>query len=456
MKQNASKTAALCSAFFDLVVNIGSIYLSILLLGYQNEFFNNRIVAIATICGVASVVIYFICEMYTVAVFEKLHKTIIKLTSVQFFIVGIIIAIIAVATVNGTKYYLLLFLSALISYIILVAKKIITIKVAHSVRRNKKHAQTVLLVGGGKSVHEYKKQLSDNPHYGYEIIGCVSEKPIKGFEWFGSYGDLAKILEEQNPDEVVIAVSIREEPKIQGFIDICDQAGVRTSIIPPIYRYFKSKCQVDMVGTLPVINTREIPLDNPANAAMKRVMDIIISLVIIILTSPIMIAAAIGVRLSSKGPIIFRQQRVGKNNKPFTMYKFRSMRVNNQEQTGWTTPEDKRKTRFGTFMRKTGIDELPQFFNVLFGSMSIVGPRPELPTFVEQYSKKIPLYKVKHQVRPGITGLAQIYGFRGDTSIEGRIEMDIRYIEHWSLFNDIKIILSTPFKMFNRNEKYVK
>ena len=169
-----------------------------------------------------------------------------------------------------------------------------------------------------------------------------------------------------------------------------------------------------------------------------------------------MIVAAIGVRLSSKGPIIFKQERVGKNNKTFTMYKFRSMRVNNEEQTGWTTPEDKRKTRFGTFMRKTGIDELPQFFNVLFGSMSIVGPRPELPAFVDKYSKTVPLYKVKHQVRPGITGLAQIYGFRGDTSIEGRIEMDIRYIEHWSLFNDIKIIVSTPFKMFNRNEKYVK
>jgi len=455
MKQNASKTVALCSALLDLLINMGAIYLSVLLLGYQNEFFNNTVIAIATVCGVASVLIYFVCDMYSGTVFEKLHKTIIKLTGVQFFIVCIIVAVIAIFAPAGRKYYFLLFSSALISYGALVVKKTVSIKISHNVR-SKKHAQTVLLIGGGKSIHEYKKQLADNPHYGYKIIGCVSEKPIKGFEWFGGYGELARVLNEQNPDEVVIAVSIREEPKIQGFIDVCDQAGVRASIIPPIYRYFKSKCQVDMVGTLPVINTRDIPLDNPANAAMKRVMDIIISLIIIILTSPIMLVAAIGVRMSSKGPIIFKQERVGKNNKIYTMYKFRSMRVNSQEQTGWTTPEDKRKTRFGTFMRKTGIDELPQFFNVLFGSMSIVGPRPELPTFVEQYSKTIPLYKVKHQVKPGITGLAQIYGFRGDTSIEGRIEMDIKYIEHWSLFNDIKIILSTPFKMFNRNEKYVK
>ena len=138
------------------------------------------------------------------------------------------------------------------------------------------------------------------------------------------------------------------------------------------------------------------------------------------------------------------------------MYKFRSMKENEQSDDAWTTDYDPRKTRFGTFMRKTGIDELPQLFNVLFGSMSIIGPRPELPKYVEEYSKTIPLYMVKHQVKPGITGLAQIYGYRGDTSIEKRIEMDIKYIENWSLFEDVKILFITPFKMFNRNEKYVK
>ena len=169
-----------------------------------------------------------------------------------------------------------------------------------------------------------------------------------------------------------------------------------------------------------------------------------------------MAVAFVGVRLSSKGPVIFKQKRVGKNNKEFTMYKFRSMVVNNEQDTAWTTNEDPRKTRFGTFMRKTGIDELPQLFNVLFGQMSIVGPRPELSKYVEEYSKTIPLYMVKHQVKPGITGLAQIYGYRGNTSIERRIELDIKYIENWTLWSDIKIILITPFKMFNRNEKYVK
>lgn len=456
MRQNATKTAALCSAFFDLLINIGVMYIAILILGYQNDFFNKTTMAIATICALGSVIVYFVCDMYSGKVFEKLHKTIIKLTGAQIFVLAVLLLAVVIFVPKRVEYYYLALFSTLFSYAILTIKSVISIKLSHSLRKKQGRKHRVLIVGNGKSAQEYKRQIDQNPHYGYDIIGCVSDKKNDKLVWHGGYNELGDVLEKLNPDEVIIALTIREEPKIQEFIDVCDTAGVRASIIPPIYRYFKSKCQVDMVGTMPVINTREIPLDNPANAAMKRAMDIILSLLAIIVTSPIMIIAVIGVRLSSKGPIIFRQERVGKNNKKFTMYKFRSMRVNDQEQTGWTTPEDKRKTRFGTFMRKTGIDELPQFFNVLFGSMSIIGPRPELPAFVEKYSKTIPLYKVKHQVKPGITGLAQIYGFRGDTSIEGRIELDIKYIENWSMFNDIKILVSTPFKMFNRNEKYVK
>ena len=456
MKQNMSKTAAVCTAILDMLINIGAIYLAIWILDYKKNVFNGTTIAVSTICAFVTIIVYFACDMYSGAVLDKLHKMLLRLAGAQLFILSTSIIIIGIFFSVKTEYYKLAFLSVAFSFVALVLKTVVITKIGHSTRKGTENKRTVLLVGNGKSAIEYKKQLEDNPHYGYEVMGCVAERQTDELEWLGGYKDLKAILDEKNPDEVVIALSLREEPMIQEFIEICDTAGVRASIVPSIYRYFKSKCQVDMVGSLPVINTRDIPLDNPANAAIKRIMDIIISLVVIILTSPIMLLAAIGVRISSKGPIIFKQKRVGKNNKIFTMYKFRSMRVNDQENTGWTTAEDTRKTRFGTFMRKTGIDELPQFFNVLFGSMSIVGPRPELPTFVEQYSKSVPLYKVKHQVKPGITGLAQIYGFRGDTSIEGRIEMDIKYIENWSLFNDIKILVVTPFKMFNRNEKYVK
>ena len=455
MKETMNKTSALFNALLDLVLNIGAIYLAILVVGRDVYGFSGTTIAVSTICAFASIIVYFASDMYSPKVFEKLHRVLIKLFGAQIFITGVLVVLVAIFMPTVALFKLVL-IGAGFSLAAVLIKTVLFVKISHSARRAQKHKRTVLLVGNGKGALEYKKQLDANPHYGYSVIGCVGERQTDGLKWFGNYKDLPTVLEEQNPDEVVIAVSLREEPLIQEFIDVCDTAGIRSSIVPPVYRYIKAKCQVDMVGSMPVINTRDIPLDNPANAAMKRLMDIVVSLIAIIITSPIMLVAVIGVKLSSKGPIIFRQERVGKNNKKFTMYKFRSMRVNDQETTGWTTAEDRRKTRFGTFMRKTGIDELPQFFNVLFGSMSIIGPRPELPTFVEQYSKTVPLYKVKHQVKPGITGLAQIYGFRGDTSIEGRIEMDIKYIENWSLFNDIKILFLTPFKMFNRNEKYVK
>ena len=165
-----------------------------------------------------------------------------------------------------------------------------------------------------------------------------------------------------------------------------------------------------------------------------------------------MLAAAVGVKLSSPGPVLFKQERVGKDKKTFYMYKFRSMRVNSEEKTGWSRNSDPRKTRFGALIRKFSIDELPQFFNVLKGDMSLVGPRPEVPHYVEQFKEEIPRYMVKHQVRPGITGWAQVNGYRGDTSIRKRIEYDIYYIENWNVFFDLKILLMTPFKSVNQEK----
>ncbi|MBQ3640028.1 MAG: sugar transferase, partial [Clostridia bacterium] len=165
---------------------------------------------------------------------------------------------------------------------------------------------------------------------------------------------------------------------------------------------------------------------------------------------------AIGVKLSSPGPILFKQRRVGKDNREFTMYKFRSMKVNTDQQTGWSNENDDRKTRFGAFIRKFALDELPQFYNVLIGDMSLVGPRPEVPFYVEKFRREIPLYMLKHTLRPGITGLAQIKGLRGDTSIQARIEEDINYIENWTFWGDIRILLLTPFHAINRHEKYVE
>ena len=203
-----------------------------------------------------------------------------------------------------------------------------------------------------------------------------------------------------------------------------------------------------MLDDLPIINIRYVPLDDAFNKFKKILEDYFVAIVAIIITSPIMLITAIAIKLESPGPIIFKQERIGYGGKPFMMYKFRSMKVQDEdeEKSQWTTEDDPRKTRVGSFIRRMSIDELPQFFNVLKREMSVVGPRPERPYFVEQFKKSIPKYMVKHQVRPGLTGLAQVNGYRGNTSIEKRIEYDIRYVENWSLTLDIQIMFQTIFK----------
>ena len=211
----------------------------------------------------------------------------------------------------------------------------------------------------------------------------------------------------------------------------------------------------DLLG-LPVIHIRHVPLTNTFNSMVKRSIDIFGALVAIILFSPIMLISAILVKTTSKGPLIFRQERVGLHNKPFYMYKFRSMAVQEikDEKAAWTTKNDPRVTGIGKIMRKTSIDELPQLFNVLKGDMSLVGPRPERPFFVEKFREEIPRYMVKHQVRPGLTGWAQVNGYRGDTSIRKRIDCDLYYIENWTLGLDFKILFLTFFKGFVNKNAY--
>ena len=456
MGQRNIKVLLWISFFADLLINLATLYFVFTLLNvYIEASIGKRAMALALIIVGATSLVYFMFNIYSLKRFERLHMVLLRTVIAHltaFFATVILIAIIA----PKKSFFLFALICYLISLVVICIKRTITTKLIHNMRTMEKYQRKIIIIGGGMGAATFAKQIEDNAHFGYKIVGCIADKENNGIKKLGGYKDLAEIIKNENPFEVVIALDKNESIEIQEIINICDANGTRALIVPLTHKYFKAKCQIDMIGDLPIINTRAIPLDNIANAVMKRIMDIVVSLILIILTSPIMLFAMIGVKLTSKGRVIFKQKRVGRNNKVFTMYKFRSMKENDEGDSAWTTDYDPRKTRFGTFMRKTGIDELPQLFNVLFGTMSIIGPRPELPKYVEEYSKKIPLYMVKHQVKPGITGLAQIYGFRGDTSIEKRIEMDIKYIENWSLFNDIKILIITPFKMFNRNEKYVK
>ena len=255
---------------------------------------------------------------------------------------------------------------------------------------------------------------------------------------------------------VAIALSLKEYYKLGEMVAVCEKSGVHTKFVPDYYKFISTNPVTEDLNGLPVINIRNVPLTNTVNKCIKRLMDIVGSLVCIILFSPIMAVVAVLVKKSSPGPIIFCQERVGLHNKPFKMYKFRSMGVQSasKEQKAWTVHNDPRVTPVGKIIRKTSLDELPQLFNVLKGDMSLIGPRPERPLFVEKFKEEIPRYMIKHQVRPGMTGWAQVCGFRGDTSIEGRIEHDIFYIENWTLSFDIKILFLTVFKGFVNKNAY--
>ncbi len=348
-------------------------------------------------------------------------------------------------------------LTALISFLVIASKKVTMLYILHSIRARQKNTKRILLITDSQEMaDEYMEEILENPQFGYQVIGYIGNLHIMGLTHIGTTGDLDRILETERPDEVVIAMDTVRKKLVTRYITICNNHCAKVMVVPAICGYFKSPKQISMLGNLPMVDIRSTPLDNIANRAIKRTMDIVGSAILLVVTSPLMLFTAIGVKLSSPGPILFKQVRVGRKNREFTMYKFRSMRVNDSQQTGWSTDEDPRKTRFGNFIRKFALDELPQFYNVLKGDMSLVGPRPEVPFYVEKFKTEIPLYMLKHTLRPGITGLAQIKGLRGDTSIEARIEEDISYIENWSVGEDIRILLLTPLRAINRHEKFAR
>jgi Undecaprenyl-phosphate glucose phosphotransferase len=257
-------------------------------------------------------------------------------------------------------------------------------------------------------------------------------------------------------DEVSITLSLSDYDMLESIVKLCEKSGVHTCFIPDYNSVIPSRPYFEDLDGLAVVNIRRVPLTNTGNKFIKRIIDIVGAIVAIVVFSPIMLLAAIGVKATSRGPLIFKQERVGLHNKPFKMYKFRSMEVQSEadERKGWTTKNDPRVTKIGKILRKTSIDELPQFFNVLKGDMSLIGPRPERPLFVEKFKEEIPRYMIKHQVRPGITGWAQVNGYRGDSSIKKRIEYDLYYIENWSMALDFKILFLTFFKGFVNKNAY--
>ena len=346
--------------------------------------------------------------------------------------------------------------------IILLEAERISIRIfLRSLRTNGYNQKHVLLIGYSRAAEGFIDRVSVNPEWGYHVQGILDDHRPAGFAYkkvqvLGPTNHLEDFLASNTLDEIAITLSIKEYSNLEQIVAACEKSGVHTKFIPDYNNIIPTIPYMEDLQGLPVIHIRHVPLTGVFNATMKRIVDLAGALFGLIVFSPLMLVTALLIKITSPGPVLFSQERIGLHNRPFKMYKFRSMEVQDpgRERSQWTTPHDPRVTPVGRFIRKTSIDEMPQFFNVLIGDMSLVGSRPERPLFVEKFKEEIPRYMIKHQVRPGLTGWAQVNGYRGDTSITKRIEHDLYYIENWSLGFDFKIMFLTVFKGFINKNAY--
>jgi Undecaprenyl-phosphate glucose phosphotransferase len=397
----------------------------------------------------AYLLLYYMVQLYTSRRALRLWQEFVDI--VQANIMGVIGFLVVLYIVNEPN-----FSRSMIAIFFVSNTTLTTIahwllrKFLRYIRKKGYNIKHILLVGYSRAAEAYISRILENPQWGYVIAGVLDDfvpldTSYHGIKVIGKIDQLTEFLDHNNYDEITITLPLDYYDRLEELVSECEKSGVHTKFIPDYQSLFPSNPYTEDVQGIPVINIRYVPLTNSFNRLAKRLVDIIGSLIAIIIFSPIMLVAAIAIKATSEGPIIYKQERIGLNGVPFMMYKFRTMylQTDAEEKKGWTTRGDPRVTKIGGLLRKTSIDEMPQFFNIFIGQMSLVGPRPERPQFVEKFKEQIPRYMVKHQVRPGLTGWAQINGYRGDTSIRKRIDYDIYYIENWSMAFDFKIMLGT-------------
>lgn len=315
------------------------------------------------------------------------------------------------------------------------------------------YGEGVLIVGVGDLGRLVAGKIAGNPILGMQVRGYLTkhedmlDKQVDGVPVLGLYEQVQEVLAEHSIQVVIIALPLSAHERILDVVNNIADEMVDIKVVPDLFRYVTVGGSVEEFEGLPFIGLRGSPMEGWARVA-KRATDLLGSALGLIISSPVLLALALAVKLGSKGPVFYKQQRMGLDGKLFTMIKFRSMRMEAEKDCGpvWACQDDPRRTRVGTFMRRTSLDELPQLWNVLKGEMSLVGPRPERPEFIGDFRKKVPGYMLRHKMKAGITGWAQINGWRGNTSLTKRIEHDIYYIENWSLLLDFKILVLTPLR----------
>ncbi|RPH69759.1 MAG: undecaprenyl-phosphate glucose phosphotransferase [Myxococcaceae bacterium] len=329
-----------------------------------------------------------------------------------------------------------------------------------SVRRRGLNLKSILLVGAGELGERVVETIEHHRELGFQVTGVLSRDlllpgtTVRGAPVIGTTDDLERILRQQPVDQVILALPSEDMPLMKSLMERLALHTVDVKIVPDLFQYVTLYGGLEEFGGLPIVSLQGGPLEG-WNLVAKRAFDVLFSALALLLLSPLMLATALAVKLTSRGPVLYTQERMGMDGALFRILKFRTMGVESEEAgPQMTTAGDERRTALGALLRRTSLDELPQLFNVLRGDMSLVGPRPERPVFIEEFKRQIPKYHLRHKVKSGITGWAQINGLRGQTSIQKRIEYDLYYIENWSLLLDLKILLRTALGGFLSRNAY--
>ncbi|MDR3606073.1 MAG: undecaprenyl-phosphate glucose phosphotransferase [Oligoflexia bacterium] len=332
--------------------------------------------------------------------------------------------------------------------------------VLRSIRKKGYNLRHMIVVGEGPALETLIHRMDKFPELGCRVSGAVvheksQAQSVGGKPVIGHYGDIGRLVHDRGIDQVMIALPRSQYGDLDRVLDSLKDEPVDLQLIPDIHEYVTLGCEIEDFDGLPIVNLNDSPLAGWGGMA-KRLTDIVMSGIALVLFAPLFALIAFAVKLSSRGPVFYSQERTGLDGHTFNMLKFRSMRIDAEKETGavWATPQDGRRTPIGTFLRATSLDELPQLWNVLKGDMSLVGPRPERPVFVHQFRHQIPHYMLRHKVKAGITGWAQINGWRGNTSLDRRIECDLYYIRNWSYGMDWKILFMTLWKGFINKNAY--
>jgi Undecaprenyl-phosphate glucose phosphotransferase len=324
-------------------------------------------------------------------------------------------------------------------------------------RRRGYNQRYAVVVGGGELADHVVRRLRARPDTGIQVVGVVGDakEAVDGVPWLGAYADLAAVLAARPMDHVILALAHEDAARLPGLLDAIGDEPVTIHVVPDLFRFTSLRGGIEEFEGVPFVHLRESPLHG-WSAVAKRAFDLLFSAALLVALSPLLLLLALAVRITSHGPVLYRQERMGLDGQRFGMLKFRTMKADAEEDSGpvWAQAGDARRTPIGAFLRRFSLDELPQFLNILRGEMSVVGPRPERPVFVERFRQTVPGYMLRHKVKSGLTGWAQINGLRGNTSLEKRIEYDLQYIERWSFWLDLKIIALTVVRVLSDRNAY--